>query len=121
LYVTEKDPNTPVPVRRRRRTPVAPAQATWQDVLYRGQAATATGAYQSDGAGPFKILAIAPEAPPVHNRRASDRMQSFNRRSTDRLPGEGGPDDRRPIDRRPASSDRLAVVPGHERLDASRD
>jgi cellulose synthase (UDP-forming) len=89
LYVTEKDPTEQISVRGRRLAAPAPAKPSWQDVLYRGSAATASGTHETDGAGQFKILAVAPQAPPVHNRRESDRIPStYNRRSSDRRPSD---------------------------------
>ncbi|MCW2493392.1 MAG: hypothetical protein JWN47_2756 [Frankiales bacterium] len=98
LYVTEK-PAGAKPARagslgRRGRTAPVPAVVGWQDVLYRGAAATATGAHVSDGTGSFRILAAPPVAPPTHNRRVSDRVpvdrevssNRRDRRSTD--PGD---------------------------------
>ncbi|HEV7206090.1 MAG TPA: glycosyltransferase family 2 protein [Jatrophihabitans sp.] len=86
LYVTDAPKAEVQVVRRRRVAPEAPA-ATWQEVLYRGAPATASGEYH-DGEGAFKILAVPPTAPAAHNRRASDRhgLDSLrrDRRSTDR-------------------------------------
>ncbi|GAA0449759.1 glycosyl transferase [Paractinoplanes deccanensis] len=73
LYVPEPSAKKPV-VRRRRRTAPEPAPAPWQEILYRGAAATATGAYHAEASGSFHILASPPAAPPQHNRRASDRQ-----------------------------------------------
>jgi cellulose synthase (UDP-forming) len=88
LYVSDK-PREVVKVRRRRVEPQAP-QPTWQDVLYRGAPATADGAYVSDGAGMFRILAEVPETPVQFGRRASDRApQGYGRRATDRVDGQG--------------------------------
>jgi cellulose synthase/poly-beta-1,6-N-acetylglucosamine synthase-like glycosyltransferase len=75
LYVTEKPPGAVKPVKRRRTVP-EPAPTPWQDVLYRGQAATATGAHLAEATGSFRVLATPPVAPPQHNRRSSDRTPS---------------------------------------------
>jgi hypothetical protein len=73
LYVPEKrEARSPVQVRRRR-VVEEPAEPSWEDVLYRGAAATATGEHVSDGAGMFRILAKPPPPPVQHNRRAGDR------------------------------------------------
>jgi cellulose synthase (UDP-forming) len=72
LYVT--DAPKPVQIVRRRRPAVTvEPESNWEDVLYRGAAATESGAHH-DGEGAFKILASPPIAPPKHNRRASDRV-----------------------------------------------
>ncbi|XVU29442.1 glycosyltransferase family 2 protein [Actinoplanes sp. CA-054009] len=71
LYVPEKPAKAAV--RRRRRAAAEPAPAPWQEVLYRGAAATATGSYHAEATGSFHILASPPSAPPQHNRRVSDR------------------------------------------------
>ena len=82
LYVPEKRVSTPVRARRAKAQPVA-EPSTWQDVLYRGAAATADGEHISGGTGQFRILA-KPLTPPVkHNRRASDRVGSRDRIWTD--------------------------------------
>ncbi|MGX7679304.1 glycosyltransferase family 2 protein [Jatrophihabitans sp. DSM 45814] len=81
---------------RRRRAAPMPAVVGWQDVLYRGAAATASGAHVSDGTGSFRILAAPPVAPPTHNRRAADRVPVDRDYGSDRR-------DRRATDR---SSDR---------------
>ena len=127
LYVSDK-PKQVVRVRRRRVEPVTAAPG-WQDVLYRGAAATVDGAHVSEGAGMFRILAEVPEAPVQHNRRATDRMPAgYGRRATDRVGGAdrrsgdragspadrrgGGPEDRRtgsPGDRRGGVEDRADV------------
>ncbi len=91
LYVTDKASRPTVAVRRARKAPPTLRQPTWQDVLYRGAPATATGEHISDGTGMFRILAEVPEPVVKHNRRASDRTQSgggqaqHNRRATDRV------------------------------------
>ena len=72
LYVS--DTKAPVVQVRRRRVEPQPVAPSWQEILYRGAAATATGDHVSESAGSFRILADAPEPPPVHNRRATDRM-----------------------------------------------
>lgn len=78
LYVPEKSVSLPVRTRRRRIEEV-PEPASWQDVLYRGAAATATGEYVSGGSGMFRITA-KPATPPVHHdRRAGDRTGSRDR------------------------------------------
>jgi cellulose synthase/poly-beta-1,6-N-acetylglucosamine synthase-like glycosyltransferase len=75
LYVTEKKAAGPQPGRRRNRRPVVePAILQWQDILYRGAAATATGAHTIDGTGQFRILAVPPPGVAKHNRRATDRV-----------------------------------------------
>jgi cellulose synthase (UDP-forming) len=85
LYVTDKDPTERISVRDRQLAAPASSELDWREVLFRGSAATASGTHETDGAGPFKILAVAPTAPPVHNRRESDRIPpSHNRRETDR-------------------------------------
>jgi cellulose synthase (UDP-forming) len=86
LYVTEKDVTEKAPARRRRSQVAQVAvEPQWRDVLYRGAAATGSGAHHTDGAGPFKILAVTPPPPPSHNRRSSDRMPpTYDRRATDR-------------------------------------
>jgi cellulose synthase (UDP-forming) len=95
LYVTEKDPDERISVRNRQIATTTPADPNWRDVLYRGSAATASGAYETDGAGQFKILAVTPKPPPVHNRRESDRVpHGFNRRATDRRSRDRGEDAR---------------------------
>ena len=56
LYVPAK----PVRVSRRRSVPVtapAPVQLPWNEILYRGSAATASGAHLTESAGSFRILA----------------------------------------------------------------
>ncbi len=94
LYV----PDTKAPVVRVRRRRVEPdtVSPSWQDVLYRGAAATASGDHVSESAGMFRILADAPEPPPQHNRRATDRVgpPGYGRRATDRIeaPGQRGSD-----------------------------
>ena len=90
LYVPEK--KAPTPVRRRRAAAEPPAAPSWEDVLYRGAAATATGEHVSGGTGMFRILASPPPVPTKHNRRASDRTgardrvlePAHDRRATDR-------------------------------------
>jgi len=80
-----------VQVVRRKRVLAPAAEPSWQDVLYRGAAATDTGAY-FEGGGSFKILAMPPAAPPQHNRRTTDRnpvdrdmhLERRDRRSGDR-------------------------------------
>ncbi len=82
LYVPEKKAATPLRVRRKRAEPT-PEPPSWEDVLYRGAAATATGEHISGGSGQFHIFA-KPLTPPVkHNRRASDRVGSRDRIWTD--------------------------------------
>ncbi len=65
LYVTEK-PARADRARRRSREPVAAttAQLPWDEVLYRGAAATASGAHLTESAGTFRVLASAPGAGP---------------------------------------------------------
>jgi cellulose synthase/poly-beta-1,6-N-acetylglucosamine synthase-like glycosyltransferase len=85
LYVADKDPAEQISVRGRRLAGRTPTVPRWEDVLYRGSAATASGAYETDGAGQFRILATPPALPPVHNRRSEDRVPpSMNRRASDR-------------------------------------
>jgi cellulose synthase/poly-beta-1,6-N-acetylglucosamine synthase-like glycosyltransferase len=99
LYVAQR--TEPVQLMRGRRIEVAPTpEPTWQEVLYRGVAATESGLH-AEGDGPFKIFAIPPSAPPTHNRRASDRVP-VDRRFGDRRdrragdqPDTGGRRDRR--------------------------
>jgi cellulose synthase (UDP-forming) len=75
LYVTDKPHDAVEPVKRRqRRTVPETAPAPWQDVLYRGAAATATGAHHAELSGSFRVLASPPSAPPEHNRRMADRL-----------------------------------------------
>jgi len=89
LYVSERTEK--VQVVRRKRVLAPAAEPSWQDVLYRGAAATDTGAY-FEGGGSFKILAMPPAAPPQHNRRTTDRnpvdrdmhLERRDRRSDDR-------------------------------------
>ncbi len=107
LYVTEKDPTESISVRDRQVAAPASAEFDWKEVLYRGSAATASGTHETDGAGSFKILAVAPAAPPSHNRRESDRMpQAFNRRADDRR----APERRRDEDSGDSAPDRRADV-----------
>jgi cellulose synthase (UDP-forming) len=74
LYVTEKTKSAQ-PVRRRRlATATVGVEPRWEDVLYQGAAATASGNHVTEGAGSFRILAVPPTAPPTYNRRASDRI-----------------------------------------------
>ncbi|MGS0683852.1 glycosyltransferase family 2 protein [Nakamurella sp. GG22] len=92
LYVTDKASKPKVAVRRRRKETFEPTKPTWEDVLYRGAPATATGEHISDGTGMFRILAEVPEPPVKYNRRASDRAgggdgQGYRRRATDRVDG----------------------------------
>jgi len=91
LYVSDRPAPVAAKVRRRRvaREPAAPS---WQDVLYRGAAATANGEHVSESPGMFRILAEVPEPPVQHNRRATDRVTStgvFARRASDRDGGRG--------------------------------
>jgi hypothetical protein len=84
LYVPEKSAKPVVRDRQRRPAPVA-SGPSWEDVLYRGAAATATGEHVSAGTGMFRILATPPPAAVRHNRRASDRSGgAHNRRASDR-------------------------------------
>lgn len=84
LYVPEKSAKPVVRDRQRRPTPVV-SGPSWEDVLYRGAAATATGEHVSAGTGMFRILATPPPAIARHNRRASDRTGgAHNRRASDR-------------------------------------
>lgn len=71
LYVTEN--SEPAPRVPRRRHSHSPATPDWQDVLYRGAPATASGRHVSEPTGPFRILAAPPPAPVRHNRRRGDR------------------------------------------------
>ena len=72
LYVHEKPRDAVKPVKRRRVTRET-APVPWQDVLYRGAAATASGQH-AELSGSFRVLATPPSAPPVHNRRLADRL-----------------------------------------------
>jgi cellulose synthase (UDP-forming) len=90
LYVDDGPKAAPIRVRRRREEP-QPATPSWQDVLYRGAAATATGEHVAESTGMFRILAEVPEAPVKHNRRATDRQPApavdtgqFRTRASDR-------------------------------------
>jgi cellulose synthase/poly-beta-1,6-N-acetylglucosamine synthase-like glycosyltransferase len=84
LYVTEKSTAPKVVKRRSRPAAPEPAAVPWQDVLYRGAAATATGTQHPEvGGGSFRVLAVPPVGPAQHNRRMADRMR-FDRRSSDR-------------------------------------
>jgi cellulose synthase/poly-beta-1,6-N-acetylglucosamine synthase-like glycosyltransferase len=74
LYVTPKPPVQHVR-RQRRLAPAATTDTDWRQVLYRGASGTATGEHV-EGEGSFKILAVPPVAPPLHNRRASDRVRA---------------------------------------------
>jgi len=75
LYVTEKPRNAAQPVQRRqRRTVKEPTPMAWQDVLYRGAPATASGTHHAEVGGSFRVLAVPPSAPPEHNRRLTDRF-----------------------------------------------
>jgi len=89
LYVSDK--KAPVVRVRRRRAEPQTAPPSWQDVLYRGAAATATGDRVAESAGMFRILADAPEPPVLHNRRVTDRMgpAGYGRRAADRVDGAG--------------------------------
>ncbi|MEO7125332.1 MAG: glycosyltransferase family 2 protein [Nakamurella sp.] len=70
LYVRRRA--EPAQLVRRRAVQLIPAP-TWQEVLYRGVAATEPGA-NTGGDGTFKIFSTPPMAPPSHNRRATDRV-----------------------------------------------
>ncbi|WP_338180151.1 glycosyltransferase family 2 protein [Jatrophihabitans sp.] len=59
LYVTET-PAVPASSRRRR-AENATTPASWEEILFRGAAATATGQHPSGGGGQFRILAVPPE------------------------------------------------------------
>jgi len=76
LYVTGKPSPAPVRVRPRRAAVLTHevAHPGWQDVLYRGAAATATGQHVSDATGSFRIVAQPVEPPTRPDRRASDRL-----------------------------------------------
>jgi cellulose synthase/poly-beta-1,6-N-acetylglucosamine synthase-like glycosyltransferase len=76
LYVTEKPRNAAQPVQRRQRRTVVkePTPMAWQDVLYRGAPATASGTHHAEVGGSFRVLAVPPSAPPEHNRRLTDRF-----------------------------------------------
>ena len=96
LYVTDGPKAAPIRVRRRREEP-QPAAPSWQDVLYRGAAATATGEHIAESTGMFRILAEVPEAPVKHNRRATDRQSppavdtgEYRSRASDRGPARAG-------------------------------
>ena len=96
LYVPDKSARRrqSVQVRGRKIEP-EPVQPSWQDVLYRGAAATATGEHVSESTGMFRILAQPPEPPVQHNRRATDRIRASDRidgpglRASDRMDGMG--------------------------------
>ncbi|WP_203778875.1 glycosyltransferase family 2 protein [Paractinoplanes rishiriensis] len=72
LYKDDR-PREAVTSVRRRKVVREIAEPAWQDVLYRGAAATATGQHHADVGGPFRVLAVPPAAPPQHNRRSADR------------------------------------------------
>jgi cellulose synthase/poly-beta-1,6-N-acetylglucosamine synthase-like glycosyltransferase len=102
LYVAER--TEPVQLMRGRRIAVAAApEPTWQEVLYRGVAATESGVH-AEGDGPFKIFAAPPTAPPTQDRRASDRNPVDRRMPRDRRDRRAGDQsdarDRRATDRR---------------------
>lgn len=129
LYVTGKRKPPPVRVRRRSAPVVvaAPviAQPGWQDVLYRGAAATATGQHVSDATGSFRIVAAPPEPISRHDRRASDRLARIDqperrdRRTADVRSHDSRATDVRTRDpRRPEV--RTADDRGAERVDAVR-
>jgi cellulose synthase/poly-beta-1,6-N-acetylglucosamine synthase-like glycosyltransferase len=59
LYVTEKPANEARRPRRPAATETAPPQLAWDEVLYRGAAATASGAHPAASAGSFRIAATA--------------------------------------------------------------
>jgi cellulose synthase (UDP-forming) len=113
LYSTGKRP--PAVVVRRRRQIAEPVidvpQPGWQDVLYRGAAATATGQHVSDATGQFRIVAAPPEPPTRHDRRASDRLARAEgpgrgRRASDRADSAA-----EPIRRDRRATDVAAEVP----------
>jgi hypothetical protein len=96
LYVTDNPAPKAITRRRRSSAPRVAAPVGWQEVLYRGVPATATGEY-FDGEGAFKILATPPLAPPQHNRRAADRAAAGgadrrDRRATDGPSGQRADD-----------------------------
>lgn len=119
----------PAAVRVRSRRTVVPVielpQPRWQDVLYRGAAATATGQHVSDATGSFRIVAAPADPPSRHDRRASDRMARAEgpgrgRRATDPADHTVQPlrRDRRATEvssTEPAASDSTV---GDERVDA---
>ncbi|MGH8962357.1 MAG: glycosyltransferase family 2 protein [Jatrophihabitantaceae bacterium] len=105
LYVSERA--EPVQLMRGRRIAVAETpEPTWQEVLYRGVAATESGLH-AEGDGPFKIFASPPTGPPTHNRRASDRVPVDRRFGSERRDRRAGDQVER-RDRR--AGDRLAAV-----------
>jgi cellulose synthase (UDP-forming) len=67
LYVSEK---TARPLRRRASSPATPAAAElpWDEVLYRGAAATTTGAHLTASAGTFRVVATPLDPPPPRSR-----------------------------------------------------
>jgi hypothetical protein len=94
--VSDTPKAAPIRVRRAREEP-QPATPSWQDVLYRGAAATATGEHVAESTGMFRILAEVPEDPVTHNRRATDRQPApavdtgqFRTRASDRGPARTG-------------------------------
>jgi cellulose synthase (UDP-forming) len=75
LYVPDKSAR-PATIQVRRRAVPVPAPIGWQDVLYQGAAATASGEHLPDRPGSFRILAQPPEPPVLRNRRADDRVRA---------------------------------------------
>jgi cellulose synthase/poly-beta-1,6-N-acetylglucosamine synthase-like glycosyltransferase len=61
-------PRRPLPTRRRARVAQEPVTPQWDEVLYRGAAATETGQHPGDGTGAFRILAAS--ASPTSTDRA---------------------------------------------------
>ncbi len=60
-----EDASRPAPLRRRRkRTAQQPVPPKWDEVLYRGAAATETGQHPGDGTGSFRIMAASASPPP---------------------------------------------------------
>jgi len=51
--------------RRRKRAAQQPVQPQWDEVLYRGAAATETGQHPGDGTGSFRIMAASASPPPT--------------------------------------------------------
>lgn len=71
LHAPEGAPS-PTPLRRRRsRVVQEPTEPQWEDVLYRGAAATESGEHPGDGTGSFRILAVS-ASPALVERQPRD-------------------------------------------------